>query len=102
MTLFQARATFRVILATALLASTLLTACSGKKDDASPGAQKNFVQDSGMAEEWAAETAKLTLPPGATWPPPPILPSAQDAQGVWRGNVYEPGYGRSAADLRWM
>lgn len=48
--------------------------------------------------EYRAEAADLKLAPGWSWPEEPIEAKAADGLGI----VYEPGFGKQAADSHWF
>ena len=79
---------------------TILAGCSGGASGESTGSSAKtseiVSQDQELAE-YRAEAARLDLPGKASWPSPTPLPSAPDANGVMRGNVFEKGVGTSNA-----
>jgi predicted small lipoprotein YifL len=69
-----------------------LTACSAKEPPLPPA-----LSAAQTVAEYQAEAATLQLAPGWSWPDKPIAEKAAD--GV--DNVYEPGFGKQAADHYW-
>jgi hypothetical protein len=102
-----------VLLVTGLMLTSACTAGSNGPDNRGAAAGTGQEGLSGVTEEEAgameyeemlaelAQTqARLTLPPGAQWPPPPPEPEPEpDAQGVLHGMSYAPGVGRSIAEF---
>ncbi len=74
------------------LATTALGACSAQE-----GAQPDALTPHQATAEYRAEAAHLTLAPHWRWPATPIESTSPDGSG----NVFQPGFGKQAADHYW-
>ena len=70
-----------------------LAGCAAKNNPSLPPA----LTAAQTAAEYRTEAATLQLAPGWTWPAEPIAAKAPDGND----NVYEPGFGKQAADFYW-
>ena len=75
----------------AVMAMGLLSCSSSSADEQVALSARETLQ------EYRAEAATLTLAPGWTWPVAPIEDRAADGETI----IYEPGFGRQAADFYW-
>lgn len=76
-----------------LLSIGVLSACSTAEPEGPP-----TLTAQQATSEYLAEAKALTLAPAAAWPKTPIAATAEDGVAM----VYEPGFGRQAADSYWF
>lgn len=76
-----------------LVSMGVVTACSSAEPEGPP-----TLTALEATSEYLAEAKALTLAPRATWPKTPIAATAEDGVAM----VYEPGFGRQAADSYWF
>ena len=74
-------------------AAAALAGCGGDSEPALPPA----LTTQQATQEYQSEARTLTLPAHASWPATPIAAKAPDGSGM----IYEPGFGRQAADHDW-
>lgn len=79
----------------AVLSVAALAGCQG--GSASAAKMPPALTPAQTTTEYRAEATTLTLAPGWSWPAAPIADKANDGNGI----VYEPGFGRQAADFYW-
>lgn len=82
-----------LVVAACLAGVAALTSCGG---DEPPGPPALSAADA--EAEYRTEAATLTLAPGWSWPEEPVQATASDGLAM----VYEPGYGKQAADYHWF
>ncbi len=80
-----------IVIALAILS---LAGCAERRNPSLPPA----LTPDQTAAEYRTEAATLELAPGWTWPADPVAAKAPDGDG----NVYEPGFGKQAADHYWF
>lgn len=89
------RATIRLLVCAAALTAAAVTAAGcAKKEPPLPAA----LTAAQTVAEYRAEAANLQLSAGWMWPGNPIPANAPDGDA----NVYEPGFGKQAADHYWF
>ncbi len=87
------KAISRLLLMALLMAMTILAASCTEGASQGPA----YLTAAETADEYRAEAAGLDLAPGFGWPATPILGTAPDGAAM----VYEPGFGRQAANHYW-
>ncbi|WP_347350319.1 hypothetical protein [Intrasporangium sp.] len=70
-----------------------LTACSAGEPQGPP-----TLTAAEATQEYLTEAGQLTLAPDSSWPSQPIAGTAEDGIPM----IYEPGFGRQAADSFWF
>jgi hypothetical protein len=92
----NSRAGLRVV-AAALAAATLCTACAANSSNTTAGGRPDAVTAAQTVDEYVAESSKLSLPPNRGWAPKE--PASVGPDGA--PQVYQRGYGAIRADFDW-